>query len=584
MSASATFPKTRTGWIWRIAIAVCAAFVLIAAFLVWRQTRMIRDRTVVRENLKQIGLALHAYLERTRYFPAAWTTDETGHPRQSWRTMLLPELGEAELAAAYQAADHWDAPANLELLARRPGAYATPGHEPDRPSQTRMTAVVGPQTLWPLQHPMNPDEVVDGKSMTIAVIESPTVTLEWTEPRDLTYDEAVNLKLMSPKERGRDLVHVLLADGAVRAIKLDKIHEEVWNGLLTPRGGRGPQGVTFSAEAWGETAAAVLPEPLPASEFHQTTVVALPAEPLTAGRNTVWCCTLQLAWQQIDEKSVSNVSPLARALQQHRFDPAALDPAAYLAVAEFEYGEARPRLQSQLNEKFSGVVSDLLPKATTYGGGLVMFAYLEKSLPLLSRFEKFARPLKFHTATGDTEAPAFGIEKFEVGSALHEQWSDQVDVLAYQPEGDMVVRLNSREGDQILLARIDRPETLAAGIDRVLSLAGTAKVEKLSAGDELRVPLLSLGISREYPELTGTLFGEQQIRSATQVIRFRIDESGAKLRSEAVMVADFEVIDNRPLPGHPWQLVFDRPFLLLLKERQAKQPYFAMWIEDPRLN
>jgi hypothetical protein len=36
-------------------------------------------------------------------------------------------------------------------------------------------------------------------------------------------------------------------------------------------------------------------------------------------------------------------------------------------------------------------------------------------------------------------------------------------------------------------------------------------------------------------------------------------------------------------PPEPRRFVFDRPFLIYLQQRQAKQPYFVMWVENPEV-
>jgi hypothetical protein len=76
------------------------------------------------------------------------------------------------------------------------------------------------------------------------------------------------------------------------------------------------------------------------------------------------------------------------------------------------------------------------------------------------------------------------------------------------------------------------------------------------------------------PEILGT---DLWVSRAIQIIKFRIDETGAVLESEAVMHFDFGA------PAGHREFVFDRPFLIYLIERTADQPYFAAWIENTEL-
>lgn len=69
----------------------------------------------------------------------------------------------------------------------------------------------------------------------------------------------------------------------------------------------------------------------------------------------------------------------------------------------------------------------------------------------------------------------------------------------------------------------------------------------------------------------------QYIEEAVQLIRFQLDDSGAILESDAAVV----MLNGDEPPPEPRRFVFDRPFLLYLQQRQAKQPYFVMWVENP---
>ena len=60
---------------------------------------------------------------------------------------------------------------------------------------------------------------------------------------------------------------------------------------------------------------------------------------------------------------------------------------------------------------------------------------------------------------------------------------------------------------------------------------------------------------------------------AQQDILFRLDRSGAELKSEAKMYA----------LGGATHFVVDRPFLIYMCQRGAKTPYFALWVDNAEL-
>ena len=72
--------------IW-VFFSVCITGLLIALFLpAVRNTRPTTQRIQCANNLKQISLAMHNYLDVNESFPPAYTVDAEGRPLHSWRT------------------------------------------------------------------------------------------------------------------------------------------------------------------------------------------------------------------------------------------------------------------------------------------------------------------------------------------------------------------------------------------------------------------------------------------------------------------------------------------------------------------
>ena len=60
---------------------------------------------------------------------------------------------------------------------------------------------------------------------------------------------------------------------------------------------------------------------------------------------------------------------------------------------------------------------------------------------------------------------------------------------------------------------------------------------------------------------------------AMQTIEFRLDRSGAMLESEALVA----------IAAIPRNFVFNRPFLISMKKRDADRPFFVMWVDNAEL-
>jgi hypothetical protein len=319
-----------------------------------------------------------------------------------------------------------------------------------------------------------------------------------------------------------------------------------------------------------------------------------PNSPLVSGRNAVYCANFQLAWDRLREDIIrapvelAGAPEMVRELNQRVFPRDSLADDACVAMAGWLSGGILDSIRSQMAAKFPAFTSRFLPEAEKAGTeGLVAYAYLQKRLPFSMDFDRLKQPLRFHAADGDTEVASFGIEDFATHDPREKSLRQQVAVLDYVGPDDFVLKLMPQQ-DTIVLAKVPRAatlaETLTAVQTRIAQPLGRHVQKELDIEERLVIPLLSLFVERKYTELIGrTLLNPgatpQFIEDARQLIRFQLDESGAILDAEAGVVT----LNGDHPPPEPRRFVFDRPFLIYLQQRQAQQPYFVMWVENPEV-
>ena len=184
-------------------------------------------------NLKQIAYSLHSYHDVHGVLPPAYIPDKNGKPMHSWRVLILPFMEEKGLYDSYDFDEPWDGPNNRKLASQVPYVYQCPSHlSSSRKGAVAASyfAVIGPQTVWPGATTRRIKDIAeaDGTSQTLLVMEAHIPDTVWTEPRDLSFDEALN-SLYSTNS-GRMFGHryedfffdyyagsyVALADGSVR--------------------------------------------------------------------------------------------------------------------------------------------------------------------------------------------------------------------------------------------------------------------------------------------------------------------------------------------------------------------------------
>jgi hypothetical protein len=235
------------------------------------------------------------------------------------------------------------------------------------------------------------------------------------------------------------------------------------------------------------------------------------------------------------------------------------------------------RIRGELDTKFQGQASPDLLKSVPSTGGVVAYSYLFKVLPFQWAFDRFSDKLQFQ----GRPVESFGIEQLTKKQENEVRASAQVSVLDYQDSDDFIIELRTRvPGDRLILAKIPPSDTLQSTVREVQNRVSRSKAEPMPESSNLYVPILDFQILKDYGELRGKpikatnlILNGQSLAIALQSIRFRLDERGAALKSEAALMMCAGMTD----------LCFDKPFLVLLERDKAWNPYLTLWIGNTDL-
>lgn len=328
------------------------------------------------------------------------------------------------------------------------------------------------------------------------------------------------------------------------------------------------------------------------SDLKTTVVTPHLQTPIARGTNVLWCGTFQLAWNEVCRLIGEDVHfvedpPMVAVLNKKAFTRDDLDAESYVAVAGFVRDGIRARIQAELQRKFKGRASPrLLPDmgSSPRWQDITAYAYLFKHLEFATPFEKLDEPLYFQ----DTRVPAFGM-----GSEykpVHKQMCSQVIILDYRSPDDFIIELKTKAVlDRLILAKITPGATLAETIAHVTSRCEETAPTMARDGDILKVPKLNFDLSRSYHEIlrrrlvakNPDVAKDLRLLRADQYIRFQMDEKGVVLESEAVMMFACAAAPAPPPSRHI--MIFDKPFLIMLKRERGKSPYFALWVANEEL-
>jgi len=328
------------------------------------------------------------------------------------------------------------------------------------------------------------------------------------------------------------------------------------------------------------------------STLKDTELTPHPDVPLSGNQNVLWCGTLQLAWNEaiglVGEKlHFANQPPVVDLMNRADFTKTDLDAASYVAIADFERNNVEDEIRAALAKTFKGAASpELIPPKPPHPApdDFVAYAYLYKDLA-------FAKPF------ADNDEIAFGstqVKNFGFGTnprLLPDGVMDQVSIYDYRSADDFVITVKPKaKEDELILAKLQPGVTLQATIDSVLQRISANQPEPMGPDPELAIPKLNFDLRGDFQQLEDLILEPSPsahvkklvTTKVQQLVRFQLNEKGAILKSEAVIVMKTLAIQGGTTPDRHI-MIFDKPFLILMKRTDSPHPYFALWVGNASL-
>ena len=299
-------------------------------------------------------------------------------------------------------------------------------------------------------------------------------------------------------------------------------------------------------------------------------------------QDRLWVATFQLAWNEFMNNIVKGYIMFnggtpqdVKILNRQEFKKNMLSDDSYYTA----YGRTSLALKKQIEDaiwnKF-GEKSELLDNVNWNDptNAYLIYSMLLKDFKFTKRFdilgvEKFARSKQ--------KVQYFGIDKNSSQNLY-----DGVNVLFYNNRFDYAVSLKS-DKDEVFLYRTNLNFNFEDLYNDLKIKSQKYKgSKKFTAGDRLKVPFMSLKAKTSYPELCNKEIlhtNKLYISQALQTADFNLNNTGVKLKSEAIM--DIKVM-SMPLTVKQKgrNFFFNNTFVIFMKEKNQSQPYFAMRVRD----
>lgn len=295
--------------------------------------------------------------------------------------------------------------------------------------------------------------------------------------------------------------------------------------------------------------------------------------------NYIWAGAMNLAWNELNENILHNklnlstndpiVLQIVEKLNNPIFTKKDLDEKSYYIKSGYGQ-ETVNTINIESRYKFPTKSFEDL-KLDLAATDIISYAYFLKETEYNSVFEK--------------GKVFFNSDRVQGFFAANKSQKENVKVLRYENDDKFIVRIQLKdENDYLIFAKgypMNNPQVIADEINTFNNLI----LKSINLNDVFSAPLVTLSYHREYDELIAINlinkgFESYQIQKMFENIKFKMDEKGARVENEAVIVLGKSVnIDLEKIR----KFELNKPFWIVMIRKGSSNPYFILGINNSEL-
>jgi hypothetical protein len=313
-----------------------------------------------------------------------------------------------------------------------------------------------------------------------------------------------------------------------------------------------------------ETVWSDLPEVTSLDNLKQTDFVATLENPVSESKNIIYAPAFLFAWDKIKEELKS--------------------PIIVGSTNSLDFN----LLNKSISHQSSLTDNEYSATAEIIDGAIIAKAFFNKTLPFETNLQVLDDPINFDT----TKVSAFGMYSYNEDAIKFTQ------ILYYKDDNNFILKLipKDKQHEIILVKGLEKYQTLKDAIKLTNDLVAQGKQEQtdnkllwkyqIVHEDEFAIPVIKFNIATNYKNIEGQGFStadnkKHSVEVAYQRTGFIFNENGAVVESEAVAAVDSASAE--PIITHPKKMIFDRPFLIIIKRADKTNPYFVMKVANAEL-
>jgi hypothetical protein len=232
-----------------------------------------------------------------------------------------------------------------------------------------------------------------------------------------------------------------------------------------------------------------------------------------------------------------------------------------------------------------------MPPIEAFPKGVVAFGYLKADVRYNYRFFNSPEWLSFKGSNGRTvPVRSFGLPELNKKDPILGGCRNQVRVLFREGSRFAVDLSHESSPNQIVLAKLPRKTTLEATLAELNQHQAASQAVGLPSTATLLVPNVNWHLEHDFGELEGedkvilnAAFDQEFLAKVFQLVDFKMDRFGSSVESGAYTASQLLNGHEHEEDINPDHYHFDRPFLIVMKKRDAKHPFFAMWVDNAEL-
>lgn len=297
-------------------------------------------------------------------------------------------------------------------------------------------------------------------------------------------------------------------------------------------------------------------------------------------KNSIYCSSFEISWNKIRDEILNGHIQFSKSVAWVDFlneQPKnnSISSEYVSSIVGFGKDDILTKIKSELKKKFN---YDYNPEYVLKETDILAVAYLKKEIRFYSQLNEYFEGEKL-LFNDSVNVLFFGLKH----GWTNPTYKSKLRIHDYINKDDFIFQIGTKAGkDEIYFAKINPESTLEKTYQKVMKRVKKGNLELLGNDEQVRIPYIKFSIKNEFQEVEGAKilnkgYETYFIGKAVQIIDFDLNETGITLESTAESDM-LECISEQ----EPKKLIFDKPFLIVLKETNKKNPYFLMWVNNAK--